>query len=286
MSITLDELIKDLDDLVSLPGVFTRINQMVDDPNCSITEMGEVISQDPGLTTRLLRMANSAMYGLRTEIDTVSKAVTVIGVQKLRDLVLATAAVDAFDGIPNEIITMEDFWMHSLYCALISKQLSDQLKLPQSDTLFVAGLLHDLGHLVMFKRIPEASKKILIHSMEEAELPDLYLAEQKLIGFDHAMVGSKLAEHWHFPQILTDTIRYHHQPEDAPQNNKQVAIIHIANTLAVLAELNTFDIEETDAPAIHPQAWQVTGLTEAIIPEVVTSAREQYSDMRTSLFLK
>lgn len=284
MSITPELLVQNFEHLVSLPGIFTRINQMIDDPDCTISSLGEIISQDPGLTTRLLRLANSAMYGLRTEIDTVSKAVTVIGIQQLRDLVLATVAVETFDGIPNKIITMDDFWMHSLYCALISKDISKRLKVKQSDTLFVAGLLHDLGHLVMFKEMPNESKKILIHSMEEAELPDLYLAEQKLIGFDHTMVGSKLAEHWHFPQILIDTIRYHHQPEDAPRHKKEVAIVHIANTLAVLAELNTNDIEETDAPAIHPQAWELTGLTDTIIPELVKSARDQYKETRDLLF--
>ena len=119
MSITPEELVKNVGELVSLPDVCIRVNQMVDDPNASAVAFGEVISQDPGLTARLLRIANSAFYGFSQEIDTVSRAVTIIGLGKLRDLVLATSTVDVFDKIPNELLTMENFWRHSLSCALI-----------------------------------------------------------------------------------------------------------------------------------------------------------------------
>jgi len=121
MVISIDEIVKDIEDLVSLPSVFIQINQLIDDPKCTSAQIGDIISQDPNLTVRVLRIANSPMYGLRAEIDTVNKAVTVIGMKRIRDLVLATSAVDAFESIPNELITMENFWMHSVYCGLMAK---------------------------------------------------------------------------------------------------------------------------------------------------------------------
>ena len=123
MSITIDQVVNDIDQLVSLPNIWVRINDMIDSEVCSLNDLGQVISQDPGLTARLLGMANSAAFGLRAKVDNDSKAVNVVGLQRLKNLVLATASMDAFEGIPNELVTMENFWQHSIYCGLIAKFL-------------------------------------------------------------------------------------------------------------------------------------------------------------------
>lgn len=280
---SIDEVVNSVEELVSLPSIFTRINEMVEDPKISITQVGDVVGQDPGLTARLLRMANSAMYGLSAEVDTVSKAVSVIGLQRLRDLVLATSAVEAFEGIPNELMTMDNYWKHSIYCGLIAKFLAEEINLDRSNSMFVAGLLHDIGHLAMFKCTPDLSRQALLKHLEGSDEPELHSAEQKVIGFDHAMVGGKLAADWHLPVVLVETIRYHHEPEKAEKYPKHTAIIHIANSIAVLVELNTTKFSETDAPKIHEQAWETTGLDKTIIESAIEAAQQQFNDMHSIL---
>jgi HD-like signal output (HDOD) protein len=282
MSMTIDKVVHDIDQLVSLPTIWVRINDMISTDDCSVTELGRVISQDPGLTARLLGMANSASFGLAAKVDSVSKAVNVVGMQRLRNLVLATAAVEAFEGIPNQLVTMDNFWQHSIYCGLIAKYLGDQIRLPQSDTLFVAGLLHDLGQLLMCKLIPDQEREAMMRAVE-SDSEDLHKAELELIGFDHAMVGGELAVHWHLPDMLAETMRYHHDVAKAEHFPKETAVVNIANSLAVLAELNTTQFADTDAPPIDAKAWEITGLDETIIEPAVAFARDQYKEMRTAL---
>ncbi len=286
MSKSLDEIVKDINDLVSLPGVFVRVNEMVNDPQCSMTKVAEVISQDPGLTMRILRMANSPAYGISQEIDSVAKAVTIIGTQKVRDIALATSAVETFDGIPNDLVSMDDFWMHSIYCAIIAKYLASKTKVKNPDGLFVAGLLHDIGQLVLFKEFPELSRKSLEYVLDDTEDTELYIAEQEFIGFDHAMVGSALAKNWHLTPMLIEVIGAHHDISKATSYQQESAVVKIANSLAVMTELNTTDIEETDAAILTDQDWAIAGLHPDIIEAAIEYAHTTYKEVQNLLLTK
>jgi len=284
MTTAIEDIIKQVDDLVSLPGVFVRINEMIESEGSSAANIATVISQDPGLTIRLLRVANSPFYGLSKEVDSVSRAITIIGTQRLRDMVLATSAVEVFEGIPNELVTMDDFWSHSLLCGIIAKNLAELSGIKESDSLFIAGLLHDVGQLIMFRHFPEASTKVLLRELDQVDEPEITESENEIIGFDHAQLGGALIAHWHLPAIFVETITYHHTPEQATNFPKHTSIVHIANTLAVLAELNTLNIEETDAPSIHSGAWETAGLKADVIKPVIMAARQEFESMR-ALFL-
>ena len=280
MNETLSHLVDKADELVSLPGIYYKVNEMVEAPNASMSDIGKLISQDPALTTRILRLANSAIYGFSREVDTVSKALTTIGTKKLRDLVLATSAVEAFDGIPNDLITMDDFWSHSIRCGAAASYLAELVNIRDRDSLFVSGLLHDIGQLTLFSLMPEPAKQILQRSLDDPDEPEISQCEKDLLGYTHAELGSELAKKWHLPDLLSTTIRYHHDPENAESHTKECYLIHIANSIAVLAELNSTEIAETDAPPIHNSAWLVTGLNESIIPDVVGTTQERYLQMR------
>lgn len=283
MTENLSELINSVEKIVSFPEVYLRVNQLLDDPESTAVQISEVIAHDPGLTAQLLRMANSPIYGLSKEVDTVVRAVNIIGTKRIRYLVLATTSLKVFEGIPNDLISMDDFWLHSLYCGLAAKRLADDIKNMQPDALFVAGQLHDIGQLLMYSRLPELAREVVIRSIEESDEPDLYISEREIIGFDHAQLGAQLARDWHWPAMLVATIGWHHEPEKADEFQKETAVVHIANTLAVLAELNTNDSEETDAPRIHPLAWEMIGMTEEVIPEVLDSIRGQFEETRVML---
>ncbi len=279
----LSELVSSVEEIVSFPEVYLRVNQVLDDPESTAAQVSEVVSQDPGLTAQLLRMANSPLYGLSKEVNTVVRAVNIIGTKRLRYLVLATTSLKVFEGIPNDLITMDDFWLHSLYCGLAAKTLADNIKGLQPDALFVAGQLHDIGQLLMYSQLPDLAREAVLRSIEEPDEPDLYLTEREVIGFDHAQLGAQLAQDWHWPAMLVATIGWHHEPEKAEEFQKETAVVHIANSLAVLAELDTTDAEETDAPRIHPSAWEMIGMSDEIIPQVLESIRGQFEETRAML---
>lgn len=283
MVLTVDELVSDVTKLVSLPEICLKVISMVENPDTSIDDIGNVISRDPALTVKILKIANSAMYGLRNEVDTVSRAITYLGTRQIRDLVLATSAFDTFKGISNGLVSMEDFWSHSLLCGLAANQLSKQCGLRNADGLFVAGLLHDIGQLILFNRLPELSQQAIILSMEGPGELEMHEAEQSLMGLNHMDVGLKLAEDWNLPEYIRCCIGYHHKPSESPDFKQEVSIIHIANTIAVLFELNSDDPEL--APLVDDYAWQQTGLDASVYAGVIASISQEYEDIGTLLYL-
>ncbi len=277
----IERIINDVAPLVSLPAVCMRLNEMVDDPACSAEDMGRVINQDAALTARLLRVANSPMYGFTTKIDTVTRAVTVLGTKQVRDISLATAAVKTFQGIPNTLVSMQSFWEHSIYCALCARTLAMDCLRRQREAVFVAGLLHDIGELVLYNREPELSRKALESCTDGQEGREIQDVERELFGFDHAEVGGSLAHRWSLPINLQECIAYHHNPGWAKEHRVEAAIVHIANSIAKLAVLDTVDLYH--APRIQPVAWELTGLDEEIIPATLASAQAQISSTRALL---
>jgi putative nucleotidyltransferase with HDIG domain len=277
----LEKMINDVAPLVSLPAVCARLNEMVDDPSCSADDIGRVINQDAALTARLLRIANSPMYGFTTQIDTVTRAVTVLGTKQVRDIALATAAVKSFQGIPNTLVSMQKFWEHSICCALCARTLAMDCLRHQREAVFVAGLLHDIGGLVMYNREPDLSRQALESCTGGPEGLEIQNAERELFGFDHADVGGALAHRWSLPINLQECIAYHHNPGWAKEHRVEAAIVHIANSIAILAGLDTTDVYH--APKIQPIAWELVGLDEEVIPATLASAQAQISSTRALL---
>lgn len=277
-STTPETLVSEVRDLVSLPDIAIQINALVEDLHSTAGDIATVISTDPSLTARLLRVANSPFFGLSTRVATVDRAVTVVGAKPIRDLVIATCAVRSFKGIPNTLVSMDDFWYHSLYCAIIARLLGRNRKLPHADSLFVAGLLHDIGQLVIFNRKPEAAREIMRLSMEDPHDMDINQAEKEVLGFDHADVGGLLLHNWHLPPLLEECVALHHRPADAKTFPTEVAIVHIANVIATLAEINSTHLE--DVPAIEPGAWKQAGIREEMLEPVMREAQRQFRDAR------
>src|ERR1700733_11686962 len=147
VDLTPEGLIADIKDLVTLPEVALRIARMVDDPTSSAADMGREISHDAALTARLLRVANSPAFGQHGKIATISRAITVLGVRQVRDLTVGLTAIRTFDGIANELVTMESFWRHSVLCAVAAGQIAGRRRGARNDAPFVAGLLPAGGRL-------------------------------------------------------------------------------------------------------------------------------------------
>jgi putative nucleotidyltransferase with HDIG domain len=277
------ELVKGVGDLVTLPDVFIRINQLVEDPDSTLDDITKVVSQDPSFTVRLLRVANSPFYGFPSTVETVSRAVTLIGTSQIRNLALSTSVSRTFAGLPNELVSMDNFWYHSLYCALAARILAHRVHKSDPEAVFTAGLLHDIGELVIFNRLPEQAKEALLLVLDSGDELPIYQAERQTMGFDHAQVGGELARQWHLPPLLEDCIAFHHDIQQAQHCPRETAIVHIANVLALMAEVDTLDPD--DVPPIDPQAWKITGLeAEEVIESTIREAQEEIIEAK-KLFL-
>jgi putative nucleotidyltransferase with HDIG domain len=276
------ELVRGVGALVTLPDVFVRINRLVEDPNSTTGDIAKAVSQDPSFTMRLLRVANSPLYGLSSKVDTVSKAVSVIGTSQIRNLALSTSIATAFEGLPNDLVSMENFWRHSLYCALAARILAKQARRCDAEAVFTAGLLHDIGELVIFNRLAAQAKEALLLVLDNVDELPVYEAEWQIMGFDHAQVGGELARQWHLPPLLEDCIACHHAVDKAQRHPREAALVHIANILALLAEVDTLDL--ADVPPIDPRAWEITGLDEDAIEPTVREAQQAIAEAE-ELFL-
>lgn len=279
----IQDLVKNATNLISLPEVSLRVNELANDPNSTADQMGKVISQDPALVARMLKIANSAFYGLSTEVDTITRAIAILGTSKIRDLVISTAASDTFDGIPNSLITMQDFWHHSLYCGLLAQILSKKSKKANTESIFIAGLLHDIGQLLMFNQLPEKSHEAILLLMEGTEDLETYEAERHVFGFDHTQVGAELIKSWKLAPVLQECVEFHHEPEKAKDFPVEVALINIANAVAVMADFNSMS-EEDEIPRINPKSWTLTGLSKDDLPDAIKKAQEEITEIESVLF--
>lgn len=274
---TVSDLVKDIDGLVTLPDVFMRISRLIDDPNSSSSDIAQAISQDPSFTIRLLRIANSSMFSFPSSVTTVAKAVAIIGTSQIRSIALSMSVAKSFAGLPNDLVSMHNFWRHSLFCGLIARLLARKVRGCDPDSVFTAGLLHDIGELVIFNRLPKEAEAALLMVLDSQDEVQVHEAEQEVIGLDHAEVGGELAKQWHLPPLLEECIRYHHNPAGASQYAKAAALVHIANVLAMMAEVDSLELD--DFPPIEPTTWAQAGLDEDCIEAVVREAQAEIKEV-------
>lgn len=224
------DLVRGEVNLPLLPDIYHRFNDKLADPSARAQDFSDIISTDPALTMRLLRIVNSAYYRFEAEIDDVSHAVTIIGLGELRDLVLAVCVVEFFEDLPNQVISMDSFWRHSVLTALIARELQQLPAMRTRHSLFTAGMLHDIGAPVFYNRMPEVAASVVDRSQRE-QLPR-YLIEREILGFDHAAIGSALAAHWRLPHFLSVVIGQHHAPVKVEEFGLESCLLAVADQLS------------------------------------------------------
>ena len=274
------ELVQQVDTLVSLPEVCVKINQMIDSSDCSAKEMGEVISGDADLSARLLKIVNSAFYGLPGRVDTISRAVTVVGTEELRNLALMTSACQVFKGIPGELVNMNEFWRTGITTGVIARTLARQCGVLHGERLFVQGVLHDIGRLVIFQQLPELSRDILLVANGDDEVQTA--AEKDILGFSHAEVGFALLKRWQLPESVLTAVRYHHEPAKAVDYRVETALIHIASTFA--NGINQGEYLGGALTQVDRRAWKTTGLTAKELEEALEEVQDEVREVIEFMF--
>ncbi len=278
----ISELIQGDDQLATLPEVFYKLNAAIEDPDCTFDDIGEIISVDPALTVRLLRIVNSAFYGFSTQVETVTHALTIIGTDQLTQLVLATSVMNQFKGIPGDLLDMDSFWRHSITAGLAARSIAALSGEYNVERFFVAGLLHDVGRLVLCIRAPDETGEIL-KKAEDSGKP-LYVEEQDAFGFDHAELGGKLLKVWHLPERLIEAVSCHHFPAKAINHPEETAVVNLADAIAYSLKLGSSG--ETFVPAMEPKSWETIGLPESLyLPMIKEKIDQQFEDV-ASVFLQ
>lgn len=241
----------------SLPVVYLKLNEAINDPNTSIHKISNVISEDASLSARLLRLVNSPFYGFPQKIGTISEAVFLVGSKQVRDVALATTMMRTFSGIPDDLMNMEKFWMHSLACGVGAKVIAEKIGESEFERFFVAGVLHDIGRLVMFSKAPEESKIILQRSMDERR--PMVDVEYDQIGCSHTEIGRTLLDAWKLPQYYQEVAAYHHTPERAHQYPLETIVVHVADTIVHSLRIGTSG--ELYVPRMHKESFHKLNLS-------------------------
>jgi len=260
--ITVELLLQNARSVSSPPDVYTNLMRVMKRPMSSSSDVAEVIKKDPGLTTRLLHIVNSAFYALQNKIETVSRAITIIGTQELSDLVLATSVLQSFGANLDGIFDMKVFWRHSLFTASFARALGQRCRLVGAEKLFVMGLLHDIGRLVIVSQLPIDTQEVL--SLAAAERISVVAAEKKLLGFTHDDVGKAIAVKWNLPEVHREAIGNHHAPRSYSRFPMEEAIVHIADLLATIVDTDSWG--EIPMPILSADAWSALRVKEDILP--------------------
>jgi len=227
VALQLDELLYDSLESLSLPDVYIRLREVMESDNASMADAAEVLSLDPALAARILRMANSAFYGFRAQVDTITRAANILGLQKIHDIALAASVSQAFEGMTNELMDLDTFWYRSVHCGFLAQAIAEGAAMRNTESLFVRGLLHDIGHLVLFSRYPKESRLALARSDDGLDAR-LY-EEQQLIGVDAMQFAAELARVWQLPNSFIDSFQHLMRPEDvAGHLSREIAVLHIA----------------------------------------------------------
>jgi len=217
-------------ELPTLPTIVLKVNKMLQDYDTSIKNLSKIIERDQAMVTKILRLVNSTFYGFRSRITNIPHAVIVLGFNTIRNALVSVSIIKTFSGEKSfEGFEITGFWKHSIAVAVTSRYLAGQTRLDSPDDCFIAGLLHDIGKLVLSQYFTE-SFGLVWKSVKEVGL-SFYEAEKKLLPVNHAQIGGHLAKKWQFPVSLIDSITYHHAIRKGVSNLNQLLIVHTANTI-------------------------------------------------------
>ncbi len=260
--------------LISLPDIFYKIMEVMKSPVSSANHIADIVSKDSSLTARLLKLVNSAFYGFPAKIDSISRAVALLGTKELTSLALGISVAKTFAGIPSKILNMEGFWKHSISCGVYANLIAARKQGLSGERFFVGGLLHDLGKLIMIRSRPDLVGQAIIFSRKN-RIP-LYQAEKEVLGFDHAQVGGLLCKEWKMPETLEYMVRFHHLPSNT-KNPLEPGIIHLANLMAMVAGPGANG--EGVYPALDTKAWESLGLHASDLFPMIMQAERQIEDV-------
>ena len=231
--INLNHIVRKVNDMPVLPNKINKIIEITEDPDSTIQDLEKEILTDQSLTSKILKLANSAYYGYPRKIDTVSQATILLGFQTIKSMALAsTVSKMMIHELKGYSLKENDLWTQSQTCAIISRLIAKEVKFQNPETAYIGGLLRDIGKTILNYYV-EKEYNSIVNKVKYGNLSFLE-AEEEILGFNHAQVGEKIAEKWNFPKDLVEAIGFHHSPEKSTINPQLVSIVHVADALTMM----------------------------------------------------
>jgi HD-like signal output (HDOD) protein len=263
-STPLKALVQKITDLPTLPSMMATITRLMQDPRTSAEELGRAIATDPALVSKVLKLVNSAFYGFPGRISTITQAIVILGFSTIRNVVLTTSVLKVFGNSKSKAFDVESFWEHSLLTGAIAKSLALEKDLPFTEETFIAGLLHDMGRMVLSQRLTPEFEKVI--AFKEKTGANMLESEKAVLGLTHGEVGGWLARKWNLPTPFIDAMIWHHHPLQAPVGDARqqrdtgdlIPLVHAADSMAKSLKDGLPDRE--NVKDIHPQVWERVGM--------------------------
>lgn len=276
--ITLNELVNRVDEIPVFSQTVSKILKLIEDPRSEVRDIEKEILKDQGFTTKVLKLANSAYFGVCRQIKTVSQATTLLGFQAIKSMVLASSVGKVLTAeLPGYALEREALWKQSQACAITARVISNKIKFPQPDQAYTAGLLRDIGKVILDHYLNKQFQSVM-DGVNEGNKSFIEV-EEEILGFNHGQVGAKIAEKWKLPEDLVEAIAYHHQPEKAQLNPKLVAITHIADGLVMMMGIHIG--ADGLAYGFSETAMGLLGLSEQMLTEIMSEVADLISDDNT-----
>lgn len=273
---TPEAIIENILHLVSLPDIYLRLQKVLDDPKHNRLQVSDIVSFDPSLSVRILRIANSSYYGFPGSIDSISAAINIIGEIELRNIVLAATVMKTMGKLEDSPIDINAFWLHSVHCGVTARLIGQLVDGCNANDLFLCGMLHDLGILILYHNEAELTNSVLIEMRDRHRSRDQ--AERSLLGFDHALLGGLLARSWGLTPMLQEVISNHHHPDSASEYLLESQILCLAN-LFTQSDFEVFGfLADTDSESRI--LAEKRGIDSEILPELLGSALKQCNEIK------
>ncbi len=277
---SLERLLQRPSTLASLPAVYAKACEVLHSPRSSAADLARVVSTDTALTARLLQLVNSPLFGFPAPVESVSRAVALMGANELQTLILGISALEAFRGVDPTLCDMPSFWRHATACAVLARILAGFKAGLSVERFFVAGLLHDVGLLYLLLQEPETCGSLLRYAREQRYALDA--VERSFLGFDHAEAGGALLRRWRFPEPLAHAVHRHHAPVASPPA-LDPSLLHVADCLA-----RAYNLCEGDPclmPALELRAWRTLELSPSGIGTALNLAEPQITALRRAFLV-
>lgn len=257
-------MVKNLVKLPTLPTIVSSISDLMSNPNVSVEEINKVISKDASLSAKVLKLVNSPFYGFPRKITTISHAIIVLGFNTVRDLVLSVSVFDTFKGQSNSF-DRQNFWRHSIGVGVTTRLLAKRIGFMKLEEVFLAGLLHDIGKIILDQYANQLFQKVVAKALEKDLL--LFDVERAALGVSHTDVGRWLADSWNLPFDQAEVIEYHHNPKLAKNAIHIVRCVHAADVLC--RAINVGSGGDNSIPLMEPETWDLLKLDAVSLPGIL-----------------
>lgn len=273
----IQKIIGKVDKLPTLPYIVTTLTDLLRSPNTSAADVHKVIMKDQSLSSRILKLVNSAFYGFSERISSISHAIVILGFNTVKNIALTASVFDMFptEGAGAGGFDRKGFWVHSLACAGTARIIATKARIPNPEDIFVAGLLHDVGKIVLDQFVHEKFATIMQMVADENIL--IREAEIKVLdGINHSQIGALLATKWKLPSALVQIIAFHHRPEMGDQMMKAISCVHLADIL--VRSLDIGDGGDKKIPKLNNDAWELLGLTMADVDLIMSKMEDELEE--------